>query len=724
MLRHLTLAVACFFLLTVPTFPLAPSSRVPVCIPVPFGLEYLDYQKEAIVVLQHHGGGLLLCDEMGLGKTISAIGALNLMLDYNKVLIVAPKSLVSMWKRELERWLVNANNVSIAVATAQGGVPPCQILLMNYDIIDKYRKEIDALGMWDVLICDEAHYLKSAEAVRTKALLGDTLTPTNRGAILARRKWFLTGSPVLNNPIELYPLLKALDPMGNVIPQLRDLDDFCEHYCGRKVTPWGVTYKGGKNLSELRQRLRSGDHPLMLRRTKNDVLQDLPKKRHELIPLEDELVAVQEEQALKEILAMKGATAVRGIDDNLSSLRVTELKSRLQARGLPTVGRKAELVERLRQYHVASTRARLYESHKDSSPMKETPPIFDNVASALRSETGGRRWEGLQHILKGVSWSNDERSIIMGALSKARHSTALAKIPHAIELIDKLLDSQKVVVFAHHRDVQDALMKAFHDRAVVLHGRSTQEERAHAVQQFQQNESIRLFIGSIRAAGVGITLTAASHVLFVEFDWSPTMVQQAEDRTHRVGQRSDVLVQYLFFRSTIDGYLASLLASKQSTVAAAVDAPKGAARWVFDFGKHRGETVADVAASDDGYLEWVVNQCAHIGRDGLTRALHELGYIATDDSPESERNAAPTKNYSKEMNLSGDVQESPPTPQPVIVGEDFIMPFGKHKGKRLVDMPKSYLGWLVSSGACQSDTGLNAALRDLNAKDVFEDSEG
>jgi len=204
-------AAACFLLLPSPVSPLA-SPRISGSFPAPPGLEYFGFQTDAIAAL-HNGSGLLLCDEMGLGKTVSAIGALNVMEDWDKVLIVAPKSLLPMWETELERWLVVGRE--IGVATAKSGVPaPCQVLLINYDIVSKYQKDINAMGIWDVLICDEAHYLKSADAVRTKAILGATTTRTNKGAIKARRKWFLTGSPVLNNPIELYPLLKALDPRG------------------------------------------------------------------------------------------------------------------------------------------------------------------------------------------------------------------------------------------------------------------------------------------------------------------------------------------------------------------------------------------------------------------------------------------------------------------------------------------------------------------------------
>ena len=75
-------------------------------IPCPPGLEYFDFQKEAIHTLVHRDIGLLLCDSMGLGKSISTIGALNLLENYEKVLIIAPKSLIPMWETELEKWLI------------------------------------------------------------------------------------------------------------------------------------------------------------------------------------------------------------------------------------------------------------------------------------------------------------------------------------------------------------------------------------------------------------------------------------------------------------------------------------------------------------------------------------------------------------------------------------------------------------------------------------------
>lgn len=681
-------------------------------IPCPPGLEYFDFQKDAIHALVHRDIGLLLCDEMGLGKSISAIGALNLLEHYEKVLIIAPKSLIPMWETELEKWLNDKTRI-VGAATAQGGIPPeCNIILMNYDIVFRYKEEIDALGPWNALICDEAHYLKNAQAVRTIAILGDTTRQGNKGGIQAQHKWFLTGSPVLNNPIELYPLLSALDPLGRLIPQVRDYDTFCNHYCIRKETPWGVTYKGGKNLAELRTRLRSGDSPLMLRRTKNDVLQDLPEKRHQLLPLEDHVVAGQEERTIQEALAMAGTTIMVTDDTDLSSLKVKELKSHLQARGLPVTGRKDDLVDRLRQHTVASSRASLMEARDKLATEGDTKEIFDSVGSALRAETGGRKWAGLKTIFESQS------SVVMGALARARHATALEKVPYAIEIIENAIESHKVVVFAHHRDVQYALAEAFEGRVAVLHGESTQKERSEVVDQFQQDESIRLFVGSIRAAGVGITLTAASHVLFVEFDWSPMIVEQAEDRCHRVGQSSSVLVQYLFFRGTIDEHLASLLASKQSTVKASLDSPTGATSWVFDFGKHKGDTVADVAASNSGYLTWLVDQGAHANRNKLCNALNELGYAVPTKTFSADSKDGDNGGMEESSRKGANLQARRPVPRPDVsasIQGNFIMPFGKHKGKKLAEIPKSYRKWLISSGASFRNRELLRALKGIDS---------
>ena len=138
------------------------------------------------------------------------------------------------------------------------------------------------------------------------------------------------------------------------------------------------------------------------------------------------------------------------------------------------------------------------------------------------------------------------------------------KMPQAIEWIQNFLDvGNKLVVFATHKFVIEALMNAFGDIAVRIDGSVTGADRDKAVQKFQNNEKIRLFVGNIKAAGVGLTLTAASNVAFLEFPWTPGDLSQAEDRCHRIGQKDSVTVYYLLSQNSIEEKIVAMLDSKR-----------------------------------------------------------------------------------------------------------------------------------------------------------------
>lgn len=158
-------------------------------------------------------------------------------------------------------------------------------------------------------------------------------------------------------------------------------------------------------------------------------------------------------------------------------------------------------------------------------------------------------------------------------ISKLRHEQALQKLPKAIDfLCESLEDSaDKVVVFAHHKDVIAELESGLAKfGTVTIDGETPIAARGGIVDSFQTG-SARVFIGSIGAAGVGLTLTAASRVVFVELDWTPKAMNQAEDRCHRIGQRDSVLVQHLVLDGTLDAKIAKMLVRKQAVADAALD---------------------------------------------------------------------------------------------------------------------------------------------------------
>jgi len=163
--------------------------------------------------------------------------------------------------------------------------------------------------------------------------------------------------------------------------------------------------------------------------------------------------------------------------------------------------------------------------------------------------------------------------IAFSEMSAARHRLAVAKVPAVIEHCDEVLEGgvDKLVIFAHHHDVISALTEHYGASAVVLTGENTPEDRQSAVDRFQSDPRVKVFIGSIQAAGVGITLTAASHVVFAELDWVPGNVTQAEDRCHRIGQHDNVTIQHLVVDGSLDAKLAHILVWKQYIIEQALD---------------------------------------------------------------------------------------------------------------------------------------------------------
>jgi len=146
------------------------------------------------------------------------------------------------------------------------------------------------------------------------------------------------------------------------------------------------------------------------------------------------------------------------------------------------------------------------------------------------------------------------------------------KLQHCINWIHTFLESdEKLVVFATHKFVVEAIMKGFPKVAVKVDGSVTGKNRQLAVDSFQKLSSVRLFVGNIKAAGVGITLTAASNVAFIELPWTSGEVSQAEDRVHRIGQKNSVNIYYLLANETIEERIATLIDKKRKVLDSVLD---------------------------------------------------------------------------------------------------------------------------------------------------------
>ena len=148
-----------------------------------------------------------------------------------------------------------------------------------------------------------------------------------------------------------------------------------------------------------------------------------------------------------------------------------------------------------------------------------------------------------------------------------RQLATLGKVAQAVDFIRTFLSSgKKLIVFCSLHEVVDALLKAF-PGAVTVTGRDSAASKQASVDAFQGNPDTQLIICSIKAAGVGLTLTAASNVAFVELAWTYADCCQCEDRAHRIGQRDNVTCYYLLGRGTIDQTIYSLIHQKKSIAA-------------------------------------------------------------------------------------------------------------------------------------------------------------
>jgi SWI/SNF-related matrix-associated actin-dependent regulator 1 of chromatin subfamily A len=431
----------------------------------------LSHQKEAIQKLVENKK-YILADDMGLGKTTSTIIA-SLECGAKKVLIICPATLKINWKREIE----NYSKKSIYIAEGKNFDPNYDFVIINYDIIknfhDTKRKDESQIisANFDLVIVDEAHYIKNAQAQRTK-LINDIVKKVDR-------IWLLTGTPMTSRPIDYYNLLSLVDS-----PVAKNWMAYVIRYCSgyqfrvgpRKV--WNVM--GASNLEELRDRTSN----LTLRRLKEDVL-DLPDKI------------------------------------------ITPIYLRLKSK---------EYEEVMGEYY------NWYEKNPEESK---------------------------------------SLTVQFTKLTKVRQIIADEKITQTIELAENIIEQdKKVIIFCNFTNSLNKILEHFGKTAVKLDGSMSKTERQFSVDQFQENEKIKVFVGNIKAAGVGITLTSAEAVIMNDLSFLPSDHSQAEDRAYRYGQKSNVLVYYPIFENTIEGIIYDILNKKKQVISTVLGDNNNSADYV------------------------------------------------------------------------------------------------------------------------------------------------
>ena len=489
--------------------------------------ELRPFQANGVAGIDYWKGNALLADEMGLGKTIQALAYIQYRSKFPAI-IVCPGFLKKNWEEEAQKWL--QESIKVLILRGEKGSPiegDPDIILINYDILinatEKVKDEegkthriekrntgwVDYLLNYPakIIIADESHYLKNNDSLRTIAF--------KRLARKCKTKLMLSGTPLDDSPIDIYNSVNIIN--NTIFPNEWA---FKHRYMNGKHNGYGWQFKGSKNEQELHKILTDN---VMIRRLKKDVLTELPDKTYSYIPLEltNRKEYTKAEQTFIAYVKSKIDSEVAKVEKKLAS----QVSSFMESHGVKSIQKGSELISK------------------------------EEVDKIKRQKV--------------------EKAKIGGAMVQMTELRILAvkgALKGSIEWIKNfLLSGEKLVVFAHHAFVIDALMKEFSKVAVKVDGGVSEGNRHKAVKAFQNDKRVKLFIGNIKAAGVGLTLTAASNVAFLELYWNPGPINQATDRVHRITQKNAVNVYFLLPADTIMDRLARIIGEKQKTANAIID---------------------------------------------------------------------------------------------------------------------------------------------------------
>lgn len=192
--------------------------------------------------------------------------------------------------------------------------------------------------------------------------------------------------------------------------------------------------------------------------------------------------------------------------------------------------------------------------------------------------------ESLNEVSAALEMSSEDQSDLdesidttdlgnaIGRVTQVRRAIAFIKCKHTIRFVENALEQgEKVIIFTSFLNTMERFQKHFKDRAVYVSGNVPTHARQDRVDQFQNDDNIRIFVANMHIAGVGINLTAARQVVFNDLDWVPANHWQAEDRAYRIGQTGTVNVTYMIANGTIDSFVKTVLETKAALMESIVE---------------------------------------------------------------------------------------------------------------------------------------------------------
>ncbi|XP_044286458.1 DNA excision repair protein ERCC-6-like [Varanus komodoensis] len=494
-----------------------------------------EHQKEGVSFLYslHRDGreGGILADDMGLGKTIQVIAFLSGMFDgglVRSVLLVMPVTLVNNWMREFVKW---APGIRVKIFHGTSRKERSQnlervqsrkgVLLTSYQMILANQEQVSTFNeetfVWDYIILDEAHKIKTPSAKTTRAV----------HAIPVKNRILLTGTPVQNNLRELWALFDFACQgtlLGTAKTFQMEYENPITKAREKDATP------GEKALGlKISENLMTIIQPYFLRRSKGEI---------------------------QKLEAEQASSPGRG-----------EGSIALE---MPSLPRKNDFIVWV---YLAPTQEEIYRNflsldHIKRLLMTTRSPLAE--LTVLKKLCDHPRLLPAQACIQlGLEASDyskhgeDEDGATPGITPAIKHISEKVlveesgKLRFLIALLEKLKeDGHQTLVFSQSRkmlDIIERILTRQHFKLLRIDGTVTcLAERERKVGEFQKDKDCSVFLLTTQVGGVGLTLTAATRVVIFDPSWNPATDAQAVDRAYRIGQQENVVIYRLITCGTVE----------------------------------------------------------------------------------------------------------------------------------------------------------------------------
>lgn len=494
--------------------------------------QVMEHQKEAVkfLVLRKK---CILADEMGGGKTTTSIIA-SLVGDYKHILIICPQSVKETWRKELN-YFVKDEDITIVSGSKWDDK---KYTIINYDILDNFyiipkqkvkektvqlndegevvteyhEKEITARS---VKIIKEAMAESQLFQAQYDLIIIDEahkLSNNTSGRFklisdLVKRSnpkgiFELTGTMITNSAKNLYNLLKIID-----VPVTRDWNRYMERYCGVQA--------------HYQKKERDAYTAMFLKGLHKKSWYDLTDK---------------EKEGLNQYLEKKRCKKfyVQGDDQNMDELR-----------------------EIIKPYYLRRLKTDFVEM------VPKTVKCIHYAMTNEEKESYHKLWQEYLQLQEDKEQTEKHKQLI--EVSLMRQWLADKMISRTVSLVEKCIATgRKVVIFCSFDNEIDQLRESFKDKCVYHNGKISEKKKNIAVDKFQNDDNVRVFIGNIQSASTGITLIGGTVVVFNSFSFTDSDNSQAEDRVWRIGQKNPCTIYYQSFNGTYFDRMLEIVSRKKN----------------------------------------------------------------------------------------------------------------------------------------------------------------